>query len=80
MKTTVLHDEHGRIIGISKNVDLKKSGSKFVKAGMMPKTGQRTVEITLSKELDTRPLRELHNDYRVDITTSKLVKKTEPYE
>jgi hypothetical protein len=80
MKATVLHDEHGRILGISKIEDLKKSGSKFVKAGMMPRTGQRTVEINLSKELDSRPLCELHNEYRVDITKSRLVRKTEPYE
>jgi hypothetical protein len=61
VKATVLHDEHGRIIAISKIEDPQKSG-----------------EINLGKELDSRPLSELHNEYRVDVAASKLVRKTEP--
>jgi hypothetical protein len=80
MKATVLHDENGRILAISKIEDLKKSGSKLVKAGMIARSGQRSVEINLSKELNSRPLRELHTEYRVDPGTSKLVRKTEPYQ
>jgi hypothetical protein len=78
VKATVLHDEHGRIIAISKIEDPQKSGSKFVKAGMIPRARQRCVEINLGKELDSRPLSELHNEYRVDVAASKLVRKTEP--
>lgn len=78
MKATVLHDEHGRSIAISKIEGLEKAGGKSVKVGMIARAGQRLVEIKLSKELDTRPLRELHDEYRLDVATSKLVRKAEP--
>jgi hypothetical protein len=79
MKATILHDEHGRIIAISKIGDLKKAGSKFVNVGMVPGKGQRALEVDLSKELASRPLRELHDQYHLDMVTSKLVRKTEPH-
>jgi hypothetical protein len=78
MKATILHDEHGQIIAVSKIVDLKKSGSKFTKVGMIPGPGQRMLEIDLG-ELESRPLNELHQEYRVDVATSKLVRKAELY-
>src|ERR1022692_5183027 len=34
MKASILHDEHGRILSISKAVDLKASGSKFTSFGI----------------------------------------------
>jgi hypothetical protein len=75
MKASVLHDEHGRILSISKAVDLKASGSKFTSFGMMPGAGQRLVEVALSAADAKRPLHELHLRYRVDTATQKLVKK-----
>ena len=36
MKATVVHDENGRIIAISKAVDLEEAGSKFTRAGIIP--------------------------------------------
>jgi hypothetical protein len=75
MKATILHDEHGEIIAISKIGNLKEAGSKFVKAGMVPGAGQRVLEIELSGEEGKRTLRELHVEYRVDVVTSKLTKK-----
>jgi hypothetical protein len=76
MKATILHDEHGLIIAISQMVDLEKSGSKFTKVGMIPGPGQQILEVDLG-ELEGRPLLELHQEYRVDVITSKLVKKTD---
>jgi hypothetical protein len=75
VKATILHDEHGRILAISKAEDLKKAGSKFATASLIPGPGQRKLEIELSEEQEKRPLPELHEEYRVDLTTSKLVKK-----
>jgi hypothetical protein len=75
MKATILHDEHGRIIAISRIGDLKKAGSKFVEVGMIPGAGQRMLEIELSGKVEGRSLLELHKEYRVDLATSKLVKK-----
>lgn len=75
MKASILHDEHGRILSISKAVDLKVSGSKFTSFGMTPGAGQRMVEVELSAADEKRPLRELHASYRVDTTSQKLVKK-----
>jgi hypothetical protein len=74
MKATVLHDEHGKIIAISKIGNLKESGSKFTKVGMVAGPGQGMIETELSPEDDARPLRELHTAYRVDVATSKLLK------
>ncbi len=75
MKASVLHDEHGRVLSISKAVDLKASGSKFTSFGLMPGAGQRLVEVELSAADAKRPLQELHQRYRVDTATQKLVKK-----
>jgi hypothetical protein len=74
MKASVLHDEHGKIIAISKIGDLKHTGSKFTKVGMVPGRGQRIIETELSAEDNAGSLRELHEAYHVDIATSKLVK------
>jgi len=75
MKATILHDEHGEIIAISKIGNLKEAGSKFLKASMVPGAGQRALEIELGGEEEKRTLRELHAKYRVDVATSKLIKK-----
>jgi hypothetical protein len=75
MKVTILHDEHGRIISVSKIGDLKKAGSKFVKVGMLPGPGQWVLEIDLSGDLERKPLLELHNEYHVDPVALKLMKK-----
>ena len=64
MKASILHDEHGRILSISKAVDLKGSGSKFTSFGMMPGAGQRLVEVELSAADSKRPLHELHRQSR----------------
>jgi hypothetical protein len=74
MKVTVLHDEQGRILAISTDVDLKTSGSKFTNVGMLPGPGQQKLETELSGEPDQRALLELHRHFRVDRATSKLVK------
>ena len=75
MKTTILHDEHGHILSVSKVGDLKASGSKFTRVGMVPGPGQHVVEIELSHEDAKLPLHELHARYRVDKASAKLVKK-----
>ena len=75
MKASILHDEHGRILSISKAVDLKASGSKFTSFGMVPGAGQRVVEVELSAADAKRPLPELHAAYRVDTVSRGLVKK-----
>jgi hypothetical protein len=55
MKATVLHDERGEIIAISKIHNLQASGSKFTKVGMLPAAGQRILEVELSAEDEQRP-------------------------
>ncbi len=80
MKATILYDEHGRIVAISKIGDLKEAGSKFDKAGVIPGVGQRALEVDLSSELESLPLRELHEQHRIDVITLKLVRKTELHE
>jgi len=75
MKATVVYDEHGDIIAISKTLDLKRAGSKFVKAGMIPGKGQRTLDVELTEEIAKMHLGDIHMRYRVDSVTSKLVKR-----
>jgi hypothetical protein len=74
MKTTILHDEHGKILSVSKVGDLKAAGSKFTKVGMVPGPGQKLAEIELSGEDEKLPMSELHARYRVDVASAKLVK------
>jgi hypothetical protein len=74
MKATILHDEHGKIIAISKSVNLKQAGSKFTHVGMIPGPGQAKVEIELDEEQERKPVPELHKEYRIDRATSRLVK------
>jgi hypothetical protein len=47
----------------------------FVKAGMLPKEGQFVTEIELDRELESIPLHQLHENYRVDIENSRLVRR-----
>jgi hypothetical protein len=75
MKVSVLHDEHGQIIAISKLEDIRAAGSKFSRAGMIPGKGQRIAEILLSEEQKHKSLLELHNEHHVDVIASTLVKK-----
>lgn len=75
MKASVLHDERGEIIAISKIGDLQASGSKFANAGMVPAPGQTLVDVEFPADDADRPLRELHEQYRVDVASKKLVKR-----
>jgi hypothetical protein len=75
MKATILHDEQGRIIAISKVVDLKKVGSNFIKAGMVPRPTERVLEVDLDGDLESMPILELHENYHVDVIGLKLLKK-----
>ena len=79
MKATVLHDERGRIIAISKTVDLRQAGSNFTHAGVVPGSGQAKIEIELSAEQERAPLADLHKEYLVDRPTSRLVRKDESF-
>jgi hypothetical protein len=73
MNATILHDEHGRILSVSKIGHL--AGSKFAEVRIIPGQSQQILEIKLNEEDEQRPLRELHREYRVDVATAKLVKK-----
>ncbi len=76
MKTMILHDERGHILSVSKVGDLKAAGSKFTSVGMVPGAGQHLIEVELSADDERRPLRELHDAYRVDTASKRLVKKS----
>jgi len=75
MKATVVYDENGQIIAISKAVDLREAGSKFTEAGIIPGEGQHALEVELTEELASMRLRDIHQHYRLDRMTSKLVKR-----
>jgi len=73
MKVTVLHNEHGRIISMSKPY-LKHAGSKFEKIGILPGKGQLILDIELASEQAKMPLLDLHKLYHLDRVKSILVK------
>jgi len=75
MKASILHDEHGQILAISKITDLRATGSKFQSARMWPGSGQRLIEVELSEGEQKLPLRELHSTHIVNVAKSKLEKK-----
>jgi hypothetical protein len=79
MKATILHDEHGKVIAVSKIGDLKEAGSKFTKVGMIPGKGQRMLEVELSGDEANRSILEIHTEYVVDVRNAKLVKKNKLY-
>jgi len=73
MKATFLCDNDGCILAIAKPVDLKQAGSKFTRAGMVARAGQRLLELDLAEEHAGKSLRELHEHFQIDIAASKLV-------
>ena len=75
MKTTILYDETGVIIAMSKVGAPTEARGKFGEFRMVPRPGQKLIEVELSSEDEKRPLLELYKAYRVDVVTSKLVKK-----
>ncbi|RKT14296.1 hypothetical protein B0G69_7545 [Paraburkholderia sp. RAU2J] len=74
MKAMILHDEHGKIISISKVGNLKEAGSKFLRVGMVPGPGQRVLEVELDAAQERLPIRDLHGGFHVDVAASRLVK------
>jgi len=77
MKLAILHDDRGQILATSRVEDLKEAGSTFTRVGMVPRKGQRLVEVD-SEGLDQVPAHQLHDEYEIDVHTSKLVKKKKP--
>jgi hypothetical protein len=73
LKLSILHDQNGQVLAMSR-IDSMRS-KLFVKAGMLPKEGQFVTEIELDRELESIPLHQLHENYRVDIENSRLVRR-----
>ncbi len=73
MKAIVTYDVDGKIVAIAKAVtDLP---SKDLKISPIPAQSQQSVEIELPSQLAEMPLRDNHNEYRLDPVTSQLVKR-----
>jgi hypothetical protein len=75
MKATVLHDQNGHIIGISKVIDAKVAGPKAIEASIIPGNGQFMLDIDLSHEHAAIRLLDIQKHYRVDRDKSELVKR-----
>jgi hypothetical protein len=73
MKITILHDDHGQIIATSKTAD--SAPGEFKGLGIIPRKGQKLLEIELSGGLEHAPIHELYKHYHIDVHNSKLVKK-----
>lgn len=73
MKVSVIHDAQGRIISLSRPEEMKKVGG-FLKVAIVLEPGHRMIELDLSKELEGKPLVEIHRDYQLDLRKQRLVK------
>jgi hypothetical protein len=73
MKASIIHDEHGKILSIAKIGNIQAAGSKFHRAGLIPGPGQLLTEVELSTDEDKRPLRELHEQFHINLASRTLV-------
>ncbi len=67
MRVLVVADDQGRILSISKPGDVEDSESGIGAAGVLPDLGQRVHSLELSEELASRPLLELHQEFRLEL-------------
>jgi hypothetical protein len=76
MKVSVVSDEQGRIVSVSKFGDVGEKVSGIMKAGVVPERGQTVHEVELPAELHQISLLELHTGFRIDSATGhpRLVK------
>lgn len=76
MKAIVTYDANGNIVAIAMAAtDLPSKASKNLKISPIPAEGHQSVEIELPNQLAGTPLRDIHNEYRLDLVTSKLLKR-----
>jgi hypothetical protein len=54
MKVTILYDDHGQIISISKFGVRREAGSNVSESSVVPGLGQRILEIELNGELEKK--------------------------
>ncbi len=68
MKVHVVSDAEGRIISISRLGDVGEQVSGIARAGVLAAPGQRAYVLELAEHLRDRPLLELHERLRLDIS------------
>jgi hypothetical protein len=66
MKVSVVTDQHGRIISVSRFGDVGEKVSGIAKAGVVPEHGHAVHEIELSGELERVSLLDIHKGFRID--------------
>ena len=74
MKLSVVSDQHGNIVSITKPGDVGDKVSGIMKAGIEPGKGQTFHEIDLPKELEKVNLLDIHKGYKVDLKKGTLLK------
>jgi len=67
MRVHVVSDERGRIVSLSVPGD-QRGVSGIVRAGVLPRPGQKVHVLDVPGEFEERPLLELHRVLRVDVT------------
>jgi hypothetical protein len=68
----VICDAEGNIVAMSLVIDPRAAGSKFHSFGMQPRPGQHKLTVSLEGPLAGKTLRQLHEDYRVDLAGQRL--------
>jgi hypothetical protein len=74
MKLSIVSDQHGNIVSITRPGDVGDKVSGIMKAGVEAAHGQTVHEIDVPRELENVDLLDLHKGYRVDLKKGTLVK------
>lgn len=74
MKAIVTYGADGKIATIAKAAT--DSPVNGLKASPVPAEGLLSVEVELPEHLAGTPLRDIHDEYRLDPVTAKLVKRS----
>jgi hypothetical protein len=78
VKLSVLHDQDGKVLALSRSGPPAATGSGYAKVGILPRQGQMVTEVELGKDLEAVPLLELHKKCRVDAAKARLVPQEPP--
>ena len=76
MKVSIVSDQKGNIVSVSKFGDIGDKISGIVKAGIVLEAGHTIHEIDLPAELEQSSLLDIHKGFRLDVATGagKLTK------
>jgi hypothetical protein len=78
MKLTILHDASGNILSVARiEPGGKKKDAPSFAVTASPAAGQSVLELDIEDDLEKRNLGDIHNQYRLDLKTKRLIQNKE---